>query len=75
MYVFLLLISVIEQCFPQINTSNIRPNCSLRHDLNLDDNQMKLLSTRITDTFGIADVDLNQFETLERLCNYIENNT
>ena len=70
-----MLISVIEKCFPQVKASDLRPNCSLRRDLNFDDEQMALLSSHIQNIFGVLDIDLNRYETIEKLCEYIENNT
>ncbi len=68
------LVEILKKVDPTIPTDGIGPDTRFAEDLELDSLLMMLLAVNTEDEFGLRFGDVNVFETVGQLCEYIEKN-
>ena len=72
MYAFSLLVSVINQMFPEFNFESVRDYHTFKSDLGMTDSDIEKLCDRLGDALGIVIEDPAKFNTVGELCEFVE---
>ena len=69
------LLEIFANVIPEVDTNEIKPESSLTDDLGLNSLTMMLLAVSIEDEYGIQFENADSLETVQDVCDYIEEKT
>ena len=69
------LLEIFANVIPEVDTKDIKPESSLTDELGLNSLTMMLLAVSIEDEYGIQFENADKLETVQDVCDYIEQKT